>query len=239
MERSADPAIPPPTRSRRLLVVAVLAVVMLLVLLAVRDRVQWDELARRESELRQLYALYPIRFYLSAFVIYVVVTALSLPLATTLTLAYAWLFGFLPTVLLVSFAATAGASLAFLLSRYLLGDLVRDRLGDRLRGMDESMRRDGAFYLLALRLQPLVPFFVINLVMGLTQVPLWTFWWASQLGMFPATCVFASVGAALPSLERLSREGPGSLVDGRIFVALALLGIFPLAIRWLLRRVRR
>jgi len=239
MDPSADPAAPPPNHGRRLLVVSILAGLVLLALWSIRDWVRWEELARRESELRQLYALYPVRFYLGAFVLYVVVTALSLPLATTLTLAYAWLFGFVPTVVLVSFAATAGASLAFLLSRYLLGDLVRDRLGDRLRGMDESMRRDGAFYLLALRLQPLVPFFVINLVMGLTQVRLWTFWWASQLGMFPATCVFASVGAALPSLERLSREGPGSLVDGRIFVALALLGIFPLAIRWLLRRVGR
>jgi len=220
-----------PSLRGRLLVLALIALGVLLVALAARDSVRLEDLARRESELRQWYALYPARFYLGALVLYVFVTALSLPLATTLTLVYAWLFGFTPTVVLVSFAATAGASLAFLLSRYLLGDLVRSRLGDRLRGMDEAIQRDGAFYLLALRLQPLVPFFVINLVMGLTQVRLWTFWWASQLGMFPATCVFASVGAALPSLERLAAEGPASLVDGRIFMALALLGLFPLAVR--------
>ena len=221
-------------RSR--LPILLLAVAVLVCLLAIRDRFQLDEWVRREVEIRQLYAQYPLRFYLGAFVFYVAVTALSLPLATTLTLGYAWLFGFVPTVILVSFAATAGASLAFLMSRHLLADLVRSRFGDRLRSMDESMQRDGAFYLLALRLQPLVPFFVINLVLGLTRVRLWTFWWASQLGMLPATCVFVSLGAALPSLERIVREGPRGLVDGRIFVALGLLALFPMVVRRLLPR---
>jgi uncharacterized membrane protein YdjX (TVP38/TMEM64 family) len=195
------------------------------------DALSLAELARHEAAWRAWQADHPVQAYAVAFVVYVAVTALSLPGATVLTLAYGWLFGFLPAVILVSFASTTGATLAMLLSRYLLRDLVRRRFGARLEAVDAALAREGAYYLFTLRLIPAVPFFVLNVVMGLTPIAASTFAWVSQLGMLPGTCVYVYAGASVPTLAHLAERGVAGILTGRVATALVLLGLFPLVVR--------
>ena len=163
------------------------------------------------------------------FIAYVAVTALSLPGAALMTLLAGALFGLLEGFVLVSFASTLGATLAMLSSRFLLRDWVQSRFGQRLAGIDAGIEREGAFYLFALRLVPLFPFFLINLAMGLTRLPARTYWWVSQLGMLPGTLVFVNAGRELGQLESLA----GILSPG-LLGAFVLLGVFPLIARKLL-----
>ncbi|WP_339080639.1 FAD-dependent oxidoreductase [Pseudomonas sp. TMP9] len=163
------------------------------------------------------------------FLAYVAVTALSLPGAALMTLLAGALFGLLEGFVLVSFASTAGATLAMLSSRFLLRDWVQGRFGQRLAKIDAGIEREGPFYLFALRLVPAFPFFLINLAMGLTRLPVRTYWWVSQLGMLPGTLVFVNAGRELGQLESLS----GILSPG-LLGAFVLLGVFPLIARKLL-----
>ena len=163
------------------------------------------------------------------FLAYVAVTALSLPGAALMTLLAGALFGLLEGFVLVSFASTAGATLAMLSSRFLLRDWVQARFGQRLAKIDAGIEREGPFYLFALRLVPAFPFFLINLAMGLTRLPVRTYWWVSQLGMLPGTLVFVNAGRELGQLESLS----GILSPG-LLGAFVLLGVFPLIARKLL-----
>jgi uncharacterized membrane protein YdjX (TVP38/TMEM64 family) len=156
---------------------------------------------------------------------------LSIPGATALTLLSAWLLGFWRSLLLVSFASGAGATVSLLLSRYLFRDLVQQRFGDRLQKANQALDREGIFYLFALRLTPVVPFFVINLVMGLTTMPVLTFWWVSQIGMLPATALYTYAGASVPNLQRLADTGLSGVLYPELFLALMALGLFPLAIK--------
>lgn len=196
-----------------------------------------EALARQERAFRAFYHERTLLTYAIAFAAYVAVTALSLPLATGLTVLYAWLFQSLwRSLLLISFASTAGATLAFLLSRYLLRGMVRRMFGQKLARIDDAFQRDGGFYLLSLRLLPVVPFFVINFAMGVLPIRVWTFWWCTQLGTLPATTVYAFAGTRLPSLEELSREGAPSLFDWQLLAAFVLLALLPLLLRALLAR---
>lgn len=197
-----------------------------------------DRLAEREQRLRQLRLEHPLLTYVGALLIYVAVTGLSLPGATVLTLAYGWYFGFWSGLLLVSFASTAGATLAFLLSRYLLRDWVRRRFDERLSKFDESLHREGPFFLLTLRLIPAAPFFVINVVMGLMPMSALTFWWVSQLGMLPGTIVYVFAGHSVPDLQTLADQGASGLLTPGVIGALLVLAAFPLAVRWVMRSVR-
>lgn len=158
--------------------------------------------------------------------LYVAVTALSLPGAVVMTLAGGALFGLWTGTLLVSFASSIGATLAFLVSRFLLRDQVQRRYGQRLAAVNAGMARDGAFYLFTLRLVPVFPFFVINLLMGLTPLRTRTFYWVSQLGMLPGTLVYVNAGTRLAELDSLS----GILSPGLI-ASFALRGLFPLLAR--------
>jgi uncharacterized membrane protein YdjX (TVP38/TMEM64 family) len=158
----------------------------------------------RETGLREFQTNHPVLVYLMAFLIYVCVTGLSLPGAAALTLVYGWYFGLLPGVILVSFASTTGATVAFLFSRFIFRDAIRNRFAERLVKFDQALQLEGAFYLFTLRLIPIVPFFVINLVMGLTRLKIWTFWWVSQLGMLAGTIVYVYAGSTLPSLMNLT-----------------------------------
>lgn len=163
-------------------------------------------------------AAQPLLAGLIYFVLYVVVTGLSLPGAAIMTLAGGAVFGLLWGTVLVSFASTLGATLAFLTSRFLLRDWVQHKFGDKLKPINDGVAREGAFYLFALRLVPAFPFFVINLVMGLTAIKTWTFYWVSQLGMLAGTIVFVYAGTQL---------GEFRIGAGLVF-AFVLLGIFPL-----------
>jgi pyruvate/2-oxoglutarate dehydrogenase complex dihydrolipoamide dehydrogenase (E3) component/uncharacterized membrane protein YdjX (TVP38/TMEM64 family) len=155
--------------------------------------------------------------------LYVIVTALSLPGAVIMTLAAGALFGLLWGTLIVSFASSIGATLAFLVSRYLLQDMVQSRFGDRLKAFNEGIARDGAFYLFTLRLVPIFPFFLINLLMGLTAIRALTFYWVSQVGMFAGTLVYVNAGTQLGQLERLS-----GILSPSLLLSFVLLGVFPL-----------
>ena len=155
--------------------------------------------------------------------LYVIVTALSLPGAVIMTLAAGALFGLLWGTLIVSFASSIGATLAFLVSRYLLQDAVQSRFGDRLKAFNEGIARDGAFYLFTLRLVPIFPFFLINLLMGLTAIRALTFYWVSQVGMFVGTVVYVNAGTQLGQLESLS-----GILSPSLLLSFVLLGVFPL-----------
>jgi uncharacterized membrane protein YdjX (TVP38/TMEM64 family) len=166
---------------------------------------------------------YPVIATILYALLYIAVTGLSLPGATVLTLAGGALFGLLWGTLIVSFASSIGATLAFLAARFLFRDAVHNKLGDRLKPIDEGIARDGAFYLFTLRLVPLFPFFVINLVMGLTQLKTHTFFWVSQVGMLAGTLVYVNAGTQLAKLNSLS-----GILSPALVGSFALLGIFPL-----------
>lgn len=183
--------------------------------------------------LRQTYAERPVLMLGGFFVCYVTMAALSLPGATVMGLAGGAVFGFWMASLAVSFASTLGATLAFLLSRYLFRDLVQRRFGDRLAVVNDGVAREGAWYLFTLRLIPVFPFFVINLVMGLTPMPARTFAWVSQLGMLGGTMVYVNAGKELGSLTSLS-----GILSPSLILAFALLGLFPLVVKKVLARFR-
>ena len=167
------------------------------------------------------------------FAVYVAVTGLSLPGASLMTLVAGALFGLWQGLLIVSFASTLGALLSMFSSRFLLQDWVQQHFGQRLAGIEAGLARDGAFYLFALRLVPVFPFFLINLAMGLTKLPARTFWWVSQFGMLPGTLVYVNAGRELGQLDSL-----GGILSPGLLGAFALLGVFPLLARKLLDRLQ-
>jgi uncharacterized membrane protein YdjX (TVP38/TMEM64 family) len=158
--------------------------------------------------------------------IYIVATALSLPGAVILTLAGGALFGLWTGVVVVSFASTIGATLACFVSRFILRNWVQNRFSDKLEVINNGIEKDGSFYLFTLRLIPIFPFFAINLIMGLTKMPLLTYYWISQLGMLPATFVYVNAGKELGKLESLS-----GILSPTLLISFAILGIFPLAVK--------
>jgi len=154
--------------------------------------------------------------------VYIAVTGLSLPGASILTLAGGAVFGLLWGTLIVSFASSIGATVAFMTARFLFRDAVNARFGHQLKEIDAGVARDGAFYLFTLRLVPLIPFFVINLVMGLTVLKARTFYWVSQAGMLAGTLVYVNAGTQLAKIESLS-----GILSPALIGSFALLGVFP------------
>ncbi len=195
---------------------------------------QFDTLQERVGELRAWYAQNPLLAGLAYFTLYVVVTALSVPGAAIMTLAGGALFGFWYALLLVSFASSIGATLAFLVSRLLLRDWVQDRFGRQLRAFNEGFEKDGAFYLFSLRLVPIFPFFVINLLMGLLPIRTWRYYWVSQLGMLPATAAYVNAGTQLGELD-----SPAGIISPALLGSFVLLAVFPLLAKWLLGLIQR
>ena len=182
-----------------------------------------DGLKGSMDQFNQYKAQSPLLVIGGFFLLYVVVTALSLPGAAILTLAAGALFGLIEGLLVASFASTIGATLAFLVSRYLLRDTIKKRFPERLAAIDKGVDKEGAFYLFTLRLVPVFPFFLINLLMGLTAIKSWTFYWVSQIGMLAGTFVFVNAGTQLAQIERLS-----GILSLDLILSFALLGVFPL-----------
>ena len=176
----------------------------------------------------------PALYIAGFFLLYVAVTGLSIPGAAIMTLVAGALFGVVVGTLIVSFASTMGATLAFLSSRYLLRDWVQGKFGERLRAVDDGLEKDGAFYLFTLRLIPVFPFFVINLLMGLTRIKTGTFFWVSQIGMLPATIVFVNAGTQISRIDSTAGLLSPTLIAS--FVALAL---FPWAAKGIVAVVKR
>jgi uncharacterized membrane protein YdjX (TVP38/TMEM64 family) len=191
-------------------------------------------LKENQEKFAAMLELHPWRVTLIAFVLYVAVVALSLPGATIMTLAMGALLGFWYGALFVSFASTAGATLAFLLSRYLLRDFVQHHFGDRLKAINDGMAKDGALYLFMLRLAPAIPFVLINLLMGLTRIRTRTFYWVSQLGMLAGTMVYVNAGTQLARIGSLS-----DIMSPGVLLSFILLGAFPLIARLIVRAMRK
>ncbi|WP_318487846.1 dihydrolipoyl dehydrogenase [Photobacterium leiognathi] len=193
-----------------------------------------DFIKQEQSALQAKIQSQPIVAYVSYFAIYVLATALSLPGAAILTLLAAAIFGFWPSLIIVSFASTIGATLAFLSSRFILRDWVQQRFGYRLKTINQGIEQEGEFYLLTLRLIPVFPFFLINLLMGLTPIKTRTFYLISQLGMLPATAIFINAGTQLSNIESLR-----GIVSTPVLLSLALLGTFPLIAKFVVNAIKR
>ncbi|KPZ66642.1 Mercuric reductase [Pseudoalteromonas sp. P1-16-1b] len=168
------------------------------------------------------------------FLLYILVTALSLPGAAILTLAAGALFGLAQGLLVASFASSIGATLAFLVSRYLLRDTIKKRFPERLAAIDTGVEKEGAFYLFTLRLVPVFPFFLINLLVGLTAIKSWTFYWVSQIGMLAGTFVFVNAGTQLAQIDSLS-----GILSLDLILSFALLGVFPLIAKSLINAIKK
>jgi len=170
----------------------------------------------------------------SYMVIYILATSLSLPGAVVLTIAGGALFGLLTGTIVVSFASTIGATLACFVSRFFLRDWVEEKFSDKIGKVNEGIKKEGAFYLFSLRLIPIFPFWLINLVMGVTKMRLVTFYWISQIGMFPATVVYVNAGKELAKVDSLK-----GILSPELLGSFALLGIFPLAAKRIIALYRK
>lgn len=190
------------------------------------------QLQARQAELAALVERHFGAAALLFVAVYVVSTALSLPGASLLTLAGSAVFGVAWGLLLVSFASSIGATLAFLSARFLLRDWVERRFGDKLASLQAGMKKEGALYLLSLRLIPIFPFFLVNLLMGLTPISVSTYYWVSQLGMLPGTFVYVLAGSELANLT-----STGNILSPGLMVALTLLGLMPMLLKGLQRRL--
>ena len=219
---------------RILLVVVAAAAIAAFFLLDLDTYFSLSFAKERQADFRALYSSRPFLVAGTYFGVYVLVVALNLPGALVMSLAGGALFGLWMGILLISFASSLGATLACLAARYLLRNTVRKRFSDTLAKVDQGLEREGMFYLFSLRLIPVIPFFAINLVFGLTGMRPATFYWVSQLGMLPGTIVFVNAGKELGKIDSLQ----GILSPGLI-LSFALLGLFPLAMKKLLPVLRR
>ena len=192
-----------------------------------------EHLKSRQADIDAFYREHPLAVLGAYFVAYVAITGLSLPGAAIMTLAGGAVFGLLWGTVVVSFASTLGATVAFIVSRYILRDGIQRRYGDRLKTINAGVERDGGFYLFTLRLVPAFPFFIINLVMGLTPMRTITFALVSQLGMLPGTIVFVNAGTQLGRIESLQ-----GILSPTLIGSFVLLGVFPLVAKWVVGAVQ-
>ena len=221
------------TRKQLLILFAFLALISAFFAFDLGQYLSLSYIKQRQADFAALYAQRPSFVIGAFFAAYVAVTALSLPGAAIMTLAGGAIFGVLVGTLVVSFASSIGATLAFLVSRYVLRDSIQSKFGNKLAEINKGIEKDGAFYLFTLRLVPLIPFFVINLVMGLTRIKTGTFYLVSQIGMLAGTLVFVNAGTQLARIDSLR----GILSPGLI-ASFVLLGIFPLIAKKIVEAVQ-
>jgi pyruvate/2-oxoglutarate dehydrogenase complex dihydrolipoamide dehydrogenase (E3) component/uncharacterized membrane protein YdjX (TVP38/TMEM64 family) len=226
----------PPRRSwiRLAVLAAILAAVVSFFAFDLHHWLSFEQVKAQQAAVESFRSEHPWFSALAYVVLYVMVAGLSLPGATVLTLLGGAVFGLALGTLLVSFASSIGATLAFLAARFVLRDWVRERFGRRLARIDAGIERDGAFYLFTLRLVPVFPYFLINLAMGLTGLRTWTFYWVSQVGMLAATVVYVNAGTQLARID-----SPQGLLSPTLLASLVLLGLFPWLARALLDLVKR
>jgi len=219
---------------RTLLVFAMLAALAAWFVFDLGRFVSLAELKAQQAAIEAFYRANPLAVLGGFFVVYVALTALSVPGALVLTLAAGAIFGLTTGTLVVSFASSLGATLAFLASRYVLRDSVQARFGGRLQGINRGIARDGAFYLFSLRLVPVFPFFAVNLAMGLTPIRTWTFYWVSQIGMLLGTLVYVNAGTQLARIA-----SPGDVVSPGLLASFAALGLVPWLGKWVAAAIGR
>lgn len=220
---------------RTILAISVAAAITGFLVLDLDRYLSLDFFQQQQGLISGYHAAHPLLFPCLYFLAYLLMAALSIPGATILSIGAGALFGLVAGTVLVSFASTLGACVAFLISRYLLKGLLHDRHRQRLRVIDRGIERDGGYYLFTLRVIPVFPFVIINLLMGITPIRLRTFYWVTQLGMLPITAVYVNAGKQLGELD-----SPGSILSMDIVFAFVLLGLLPLLARltleWLQRR---
>lgn len=221
-------------KSKTILIVTLVAAIIAFFAFDLGRFFTLDFIKQSQEHFGELYKTQPALVIGSFFAIYVAVTALSLPGAAIMTLAGGAIFGLVVGTIIVSFASTLGATLAFLAARFALGESVQKKFGARLAEINKGVEKEGAFYLFTLRLVPLVPFFVINLLMGLTKMKVWTFFWVSQIGMFLGTIVFVNAGTQLAKIDSLK----GILSPG-LLGSFVLLGLFPIIAKKIIEALKK
>jgi uncharacterized membrane protein YdjX (TVP38/TMEM64 family) len=218
-------------------IIVLLAIVASVALFMIFDLGQYLTLSYiKESQQRfgALYADHRVVTISGYMIVYIVVTSLSLPGAAVMTLAGGALFGLVTGTLAVSFASTIGATISCFVSRFLLRDWVQGKFGEKITKVNQGVESEGAFYLFTLRLIPIFPFWMINLVMGVTGIRMRTFYWVSQVGMLPGTIVYVNAGKELARIESIS-----GILSPRLIVSFAILGIFPITMKKLMAVYRK
>jgi len=219
---------------KKLLLATLIAIVLILLLFFdVHHYISLEYLKSSKDKLNFYYQDNPLLVLGTYFVIYLGSTAFSLPGAALLSLAGGALFGLTAGTLVVSFASTIGATLAMLIARVLLRDWVQNRFAAQMETINSGMLKEGAFYLFTMRLLPAVPFFAINLVMGLTPLRTVTFFWVSQVGMLPGTLVYVNAGSELGKIQTID-----DILSPSLIISFVLLGIFPLLVKKILTGIQ-
>ncbi|MEZ4743064.1 MAG: TVP38/TMEM64 family protein [Bdellovibrionota bacterium] len=198
------------------------------------EKLNLEYIKSSQADFLKIYHEQPFLIISIFFLAYVLSTALSLPGAVVLTLAGGGVFGFWLGTLIVSFASTIGATLACLGSRFILRDWVQGKFGEKIKAINDGIAKEGAFYLFTLRLVPIFPFFMINLVLGLTKMRIWTFFWVSQLGMLAGTMVYVNAGKELAKIDSL-----GGILSPRLLLSFAILGIFPILVKKIVAKLQK
>ena len=229
-----ESSVPQSSRNKKILVVVILAIFTLWYWFDLNQYVSLEQIKALQQTSGDYIAQHLLLAMLIYFLSYIIITGFSLPGAALLTLLGGGLFGFGYGLLLVSFASTIGATLAFLVSRYLLQDWVKNKFASRLAVIDKGVSKDGSFYLFSLRLIPVFPFFLINILMGLTALKTRVFYLVSQIGMLPGTVIYVWAGTQLSTIDSLA-----SIASPQLLAALALLGIFPWLAKLALTLVNR
>ena len=215
---------------RKIIIFAVLTgVVIAFKIFNLDDYLTLSYIKESQQHFQELYREQGLTVLAAYMGIYILVTSLSLPGAAVMTIAAGALFGLVTGIVVVSFASTIGATLACFISRFILRDWIQGKFGDRLKTVNEGIEKEGAFYLFTLRLIPVFPFWLINLVMGLTNMPLRTFYWVSQAGMLAATIVYVNAGKELGKIESLS-----GILSPALILSFVFLGLFPILTKKLL-----
>ncbi len=210
-------------KSKLILVVVVIALIAAFFAFDLGQYLTLEYLKGKQADITAYYQTNPVQTITVFMAFYIAAIALSFPGATLLTLVAGAVFGLVNGTIIVSFASSIGATLAFLVSRYVLRDWVQAKFGDRLKPINDGVAKEGGFYLFTMRLVPAFPFFLINLVMGLTQIKTWTFYWVSQLGMLLGTIVYVNAGTQLSTITTLR-----GILAPEIIGAFVLLGVFPI-----------
>lgn len=196
--------------------------------------IKLDFLKENLESIKNLSRENSLSFTVVFFILYILVTLFSIPGgAVLMTLTAGATFGFTKGIILVSFASTLGASLAFLVARYLFRDFIKNKFSNKIEAINIGLEKDGAFYLFTLRLIPIFPFFLINLVMGLSNIPLKTFYWISQVGMLAGTMAYVNAGLQLSQLKSLK-----GILSFDILLSFAILGVIPLLSKIILRKIK-
>lgn len=221
-------------KTKLIIAAIIIALVAAFFIFDLKEYVTLDYIKSQQSALNNFYAQNPLMVIAIFFLVYAGMAALSIPFATPLTLAAGAIFGNIVGVIVVSFASSIGATIAFMLAKFLFHDSIEAKFGDRLAKINSGIEKEGAFYVFGLRLVPIFPFVVLNSLLGLTKLKTWTFYWASQLGMFVGTIVYVNAGTQLASIDSI-----GGIASPGLIASFVALGVLPIMSKYMLNFLRQ